>query len=77
MKETILSILENICEDSIVRENLDLNLFETGLMDSLGFTELLVYIEDEFGIVLSPSEISREEMDTPNKIIALVAARSH
>lgn len=75
MQEKLLDILERICEDEVVREDLDLDLFEAGLLDSLGFTELLVDIEDTFGIVISPSEVEREEMATANKILALLAER--
>ena len=75
MQEKLIDILERICEDEGVREDLDLDLFEAGLLDSLGFTELLVDIEDTFGIVISPSEVEREEMATANKILALLAER--
>lgn len=75
MQEKLIDILERICEDEVVREDLDLDLFEAGLLDSLGFTELLVDIEDTFGIVISPSEVEREEMATANKILALLAGR--
>lgn len=76
MKEKVLDILENICEDSVVREELDLDLFEEDLLDSLGFAELLVNIEDELGIVISPSEVTREDLNTPNKIIQMVLSRA-
>lgn len=76
MKETVLAILEEICEDSVVRRELDLDLFAADLMDSLGFAELLVSIEDQLGIVIAPSEVEREEVSTPNKILALVESRS-
>ena len=75
MQEKLLDILERIGEDEVVREDLDLDLFEAGLLDSLGFTELLVDIEDTFGIIISPSEIEREDMATANKILALLADR--
>ena len=75
MQEKLIDILERICEDEVVREDLDRDLFEAGLLDSLGFTELLVDIEDTFGIVISPSEVEREEMATANKILALLAER--
>ena len=41
MKETLFEILERICENDIVKSNPDIDLFETDLMDSLGFAELL------------------------------------
>ena len=47
MEEKLLEILEDICEDDVVREERDLDLFEDDLLDSLGFAEVLVRIEDE------------------------------
>ena len=76
MEEKILDILEAICEDSIVREERNLDLFEEDLLDSLGFAELLVNIEGELGIVISPSEVTREDMNTPEKIIQMVMEKA-
>lgn len=76
MEERVLNLLEEICEDDVVREDLDMNLFEEDLLDSLAFTELLVAIEDEFGIVISPSEVQRSDVETPNKMIELIRNRS-
>ena len=44
-------------------------------MDSLDYTELLIAIEENFDVVIAPSEVTREEMDTPNKIINVVKSR--
>ena len=52
----------------------DINLKEEGLMDSLAFVELLVRLE-EFGIEVAPTEVTYEEIDTPNKIIKYVSER--
>lgn len=68
MEEKLLSIVENICDDEAVREDLDLDLFEEGLLDSLAVAELLIAIEDEFGIKLSPTEYEKEELSTIHKI---------
>ena len=75
MQDKILDILENICGDEIIKENLDINLLEEDLIDSLDYVTLLLDIQDEFGVVLSPSEFTREEMDTPNKIIETLSKR--
>lgn len=77
MEEKILDMLEEICEDDVVREERDMDLFDEGLMDSFGYTELLVGIEEAFGIVLAPSEIAREDVNTVNKIIALVESKQN
>lgn len=46
MKEEILNILEEICESDEVKNNLDLDLFDNGILDSLGIVELLIQIEE-------------------------------
>lgn len=76
MEEKILDMLERICEDDEVRADYDMDLFEADLLDSLGFAELLVGIEEDFGIIVSPSEVERNDMNTANKIITLVKSRS-
>ena len=76
MEEKVLAILEEICDDDIVRKDLNINLLDEGLMDSLDYTELIIMLEDELGIVISPSEYSREESDTPTKIIEIVRSKA-
>lgn len=76
MKEKVIKILEELCDNNIVKENLDIDLFETGLLDSLAFVELLYRFEEEFNIIISPSEIQRDDISTPNKIIEILDKRS-
>ncbi|BAK47538.1 MAG: D-alanine--poly(phosphoribitol) ligase subunit DltC [Lachnospiraceae bacterium] len=75
MREKLLNILEDLCGDEIVKENPDIDLLEEDLLDSMDYTELLVEIEENFGVVIAPSEVTREEMNTPNKIIAVVSRK--
>ena len=58
IKEQVLEMLEEICEDEVVREDLDINLKEEGLMDSLAFVEMLVKIEEIFGLSIAPTEVT-------------------
>ena len=53
-----------------------INLPEEGLIDSLGYIELLLDIEESLGIVIAPTEYTREEMDTPAKIAAVVQSKA-
>lgn len=75
MEERVLDILVELCDEEIVREDVNINLLDEELMDSLDYTELLIRLEEEFGIVISPSEYTREESDTPAKIIEIVRER--
>ena len=75
IKEQVLEMLEEICEDEVVREDLDINVKEEGLMDSLAFVEMLVKIEEIFGLSIAPTEVTYEEIDTPNKVISYIENR--
>ena len=75
IKEQVLEMLEEICEDEVVREDLDISMKEEGLMDSLAFVEMLVKIEEIFGLSIAPTEVTYEEIDTPNKVISYIENR--
>ena len=75
VKEQVLDMLEEICEDDVVREDLDINMKEEGLMDSLAFVEMLVRIDEIFGLSIAPTEVTYEEIDTPNKVISYIENR--
>lgn len=76
MEDKILKILADVCEDECVREDREINLFEEGLLDSLGFAELLVDLEDELGVTIPISSVDRREIETPAKLISYVMSRS-
>lgn len=75
MEEKILDLLADICDDDIVKEDKTINMVEEELLDSLGYTELLAELEEMFGIVLSPSAVSKNDVATPEKVIALVQSK--
>ncbi|MEF7455569.1 D-alanine--poly(phosphoribitol) ligase subunit DltC [Pediococcus pentosaceus] len=72
-KETVLNILADLT-GSDVSNSMNENLFETGLLDSMGTVQLLLQLQTELGIMAPVSEFERSEWDTPNKIIAKVEA---
>lgn len=75
MEEKLLDILERICDDEAVREDLDMDLFEEGLLDSLAVAELIVAIEEEFKVIVSPTEYEKEEMSTVHRIEKILEAK--
>lgn len=72
MKDTVLGILEDLTGSDEVSKDLDVNLFETGLLDSMATVQLLLELQAQCGIDVPVSEFERSEWDTPNKIIAQV-----
>ncbi|BBK28695.1 D-alanine--poly(phosphoribitol) ligase subunit 2 [Staphylococcus arlettae] len=75
IKNQILNILADIAGDSIVKDNLDIAIFEEGIIDSFKTIELLLAIENQLGIDVSITDFDREAWATPNKIIALLSAK--
>ncbi|MBI6872991.1 D-alanine--poly(phosphoribitol) ligase subunit DltC [Clostridium aciditolerans] len=75
MEEKILDILESICGVDEVKEDKDLDLFDSGLLDSLATIELLIALEEKLGVKIEPTEVQREDINTPNKIIEYVSLR--
>ena len=75
VEEKMLDMLEEVCGDEEVRDHRDEDLFELGFLDSMSAVELLVDIEDEFGVSIAPTEVEREEMNTVNLIIEQVEKR--
>lgn len=69
LKEMALDILEEACETDEVREDLDLDLFEAGLIDSLASVMVLLAIEERTGVKLQPTDITREDITTVNNFI--------
>lgn len=75
LESKVLDMLEDVCADDAVREERDVDLFDAGLLDSLAAIEVLVGIEENFGVEIAPTAVERKEMNTVNKIIDQIAAR--
>ena len=75
MEEKILGVLAEICESDDILEQKDIDLFEEGYLDSLGFAEFLAELEERFQIVIAPSVVERSDINTPEKILSLVMGR--
>ena len=73
--ERMLDLIEEVCDEEVIREERDIDLFKAGLLDSMAAIELLVGIESEFGVVIAPTAVEREEMNSVNKIIHQVEIR--
>jgi D-alanine--poly(phosphoribitol) ligase subunit 2 len=73
--EKVIALLERITGTDEVRKNPDLDMFDAGILDSLGMVELMVGLSEELKLEISPAEIVREEWSTPRKIVGYVENR--
>lgn len=72
MLDKVLDIFEEVTGTDEVREDLELDLFEAGLLDSLGIIEVLLKIEEVFDIKLQPTDLERKDMATANNLVAFL-----
>jgi len=75
LSDKVLQVLASVAESDEVRVNLDLPLYDYHVLDSIKTVELIVMIEEEFGLKVSPAEFERESWRTPRKIIADIQRR--
>lgn len=72
MTEKVLQIFIEVTDNEDIAEELDLDLFEAGLLDSLAIIEVLLKIEEVFGLKLQPTDLEREDMATVNSLVAFL-----
>jgi D-alanine--poly(phosphoribitol) ligase subunit 2 len=72
MEEQIIEILNDICGAEPGELEPDLDLFENGLLDSFGVVQLLVKLEERFGLKLDIEQFSRSDIATPALIAGIV-----
>ena len=66
----VLDLLAQITEVPDLDQRLDLPLYEAQVLDSLRTVELIVSLEEKFGIEISPAEFDRAAWATPRLIVA-------
>ena len=75
-KESLIDLLAEISGSNEVRTNPQVEMFETQVLDSMRAVELIVELDERFGIIVSPAELDRANWATPEKFVADVLARS-
>jgi acyl carrier protein len=65
-----------LLQELIRDDELDLDrheaIFSSGLLDSFSVTQLICFLEDQFGIKITISEVTLQDFDTIAKILDLV-----
>lgn len=68
VKAEVLEIIDDLFMED-VSEMMDEDLFDAGVLDSMGTVELIVELENRFDIHVPVSEFGRDDWNTANKII--------
>jgi len=75
MEEKVLDMLIEVTGNDDIAEEKDLDLFEAGLLDSLGIIEVLLKIEEVFGLRLQPTDLEKKDMATVNNLIEFLQSK--
>ena len=73
--DRVLEILREVTGDGAVLTDLDVPLYVSGLVDSLGTVTLMAAFEDAFGLTISPAEFDRAAWSTPRALVADIERR--
>ncbi|WP_179949620.1 MULTISPECIES: D-alanine--poly(phosphoribitol) ligase subunit DltC [Companilactobacillus] len=68
IKNKIVGILKDVTGLDNVGQDADQDLFKDGVLDSMATVEVLVTLQDDFGIQVPVSEFDRSQWSTVNKI---------
>ena len=69
IKAEVLEIIDELFMED-VSDMMDEDLFDAGVLDSMGTVELIVEIENRFDIRVPVTEFGRDDWNTANKIVA-------
>ena len=64
----VIEIIDELFMED-VSDMMDEDLFDAGVLDSMGTVELIVELENRFGIRVPVSEFGRDDWNTANKIV--------
>ena len=53
-------------------DNMDQELYESGIMDSMSTGQMLLTLQETFDITVPVSEFNRDDWNTPNKLVEQV-----
>ena len=68
VKAEVLEIIDDLFMEDVL-DMMDEDLFDAGVLDSMGTVELIVELENRFDIHVPVSEFGRDDWNTANKII--------
>ena len=68
VKAEVIEIIDELFMED-VSDMMDEDLFDAGVLDSMGTVELIVELENRFDIRVPVAEFGRDDWNTANKIV--------
>lgn len=74
MEDKVIDIIVEISENEEIRNNLEIDLIESEIIDSLGFINLISRLEEEFDIEIQPTQVKPETWRSIDGIVKLITS---
>ncbi|MDR1605876.1 MAG: D-alanine--poly(phosphoribitol) ligase subunit DltC [Streptococcaceae bacterium] len=68
IQTTVIELIDNLFMEDIT-DMMDEDLFDAGVLDSMGTVELVIELENTFNIKIPVSDMGRDDWNTGNKIV--------
>ena len=75
IQDQVIDVLARVADTEEVRTNPDLALYDLQILDSMKTVELIVALQQELSVEISPAEFDRDAWATPAKMVADVEKR--
>ena len=73
--DQVIEVLARVADTEEVRTNPDLALYDLQILDSMKTVELIVALQQELNVEISPAEFDRDAWATPAKMVDDVQKR--
>ncbi len=71
MEQKIVDILTEVTQNTIIKDNPEIDLLENDILDSLAFITLIERLEEEFNIEIQPTKVKPDNWRTAKSITKL------
>ncbi len=68
IQTTVIELIDNLFMEDI-SDMMDEDLFDAGVLDSMGTVELVIELESKFNIKIPVSDMGHDDWNTGNKIV--------
>jgi len=75
INDQVIDVLARVADTEEVRTNPNLALYDLQILDSMKTVELIVALQQELNVEISPAEFDRDAWATPAKMVADVQQR--
>lgn len=72
MRDLIIDIIIKITNYTNLKENVEIDLIQNEILDSLAFIELITELEETFDIEIQPTQIPSDTWRSVEKIVKMI-----